>query len=227
MTFLVKDYQQQGEQRLLDMFSEKPIIQGLLKSYLAEFTTTQVAVLALLDSLNIETATDNNLDLIGKIVGEYRLGSSNDAYRERIKVKIFINSSKGTPNELLEILDLLTESTKIELFEHVPLHSIFYSNTPSMSKSIARTLLKASPVCSHYVGIIHDPNDNALIPCELEVGGGILIDDQNRDLVTEQDYNIAVNYLTGLSGANTDRAILPELGDSVGIRIPPELYTSI
>jgi len=224
---LIKDYVQQGEDRLLDQFSNSPIIQGVLSTYLNELSNTQTSSISLLDILNIETAYGYNLDLIGKMVGEERLGNSDTQYRKNIKVKIFLNSSKGTPNDLLEILDLLTESTSLELFEHTPLHSIFYTDSPTISDSVPNTLLQSSPVCSHYVGVIHDPNKNALVPSELEIGGGILIDDNNRDLVTDEDYNIAVNYLTALSSVNSERGILPEIDELSGYRIPAEFYTSL
>ena len=226
MTINIKDYSSQGLDRLLSQFYEKPNIKAILKSFIGSLSTTQEDSLAMLDYLNIDTATGYLLDNIGKIVGEGRFGNTDDTYREKIKIRIFLNSSRGTPNDLLEALDLLTDSDRIQLFEHFPNHSIFYSNASTMSTNIANTLSAASIVTSHPVGIIHDPNNNALIPSELEIGGGILIDDSNRDIVTDQDYNIALNYLSSLAGVNSERAILPEIADTVGIRVPPEFYLS-
>jgi hypothetical protein len=221
------DYSEQGLGRLLHQFKDKPNIEGILSSYLSSLSLTQNASLEMLEYLDIDTATGKALEDLGKIVGEKRLGNSDNTYREKIKVRIFLNSSRGTPNDLLEALDLLTDSTEISIFEHVPNHCIFYSNASTMSTSIADALSKASIVTSHPVGILHDPNNNALVPAELEIGGGILVDDQNRDIVTDQDYNIALNYLTSLAAVNSDRAILPELADVSGFRVPPEFYLSI
>lgn len=226
MTINIKDYSSQGLDRLLSQFSDKPNIKAILESFLGSLSTTQTDSLAMLDYLDIDTATGYLLDNIGGIVGEKRLGNTDETYREKIKIRIFLNSSRGTPNDLLEALDLLTDSTRIQLFEHFPNHSIFYSNSSTMSTNIANTLSAASIVTSHPVGVIHDPDNNALIPAELEIGGGILVDDTNRDIVTNQDYNIALNYLSSLAGVNSDRAVLPEIADVENLRVPAEFYLS-
>tara|TARA_R110002126_G_scaffold34517_8_gene106833 strand:+ start:4875 stop:5561 length:687 start_codon:yes stop_codon:yes gene_type:complete len=221
------NYSEQGLDRLLYQFKDKPNIDGILSSFLSSLSATQTSSLEMLDYLDLNVAVGKALDDLGKIVGEKRLGNSDEVYRENISVRIFLNSSRGTPNDLLEALNLLTDSTEIAIFEHEPNHNIFYSNASTMSTATATALSKASIVTSHPVGVLHDPDNNALIPAELEIGGGILVDDQNRDIVTDQDYNIALNYLTGLASVNSNRATLPELVEVAGFRVPPEFYLSI
>ncbi len=49
-----------------------------------------------------------NLDAIGRLVGEPRLGKLDPAYRIAIRLRIFINGSKGTPEDIIHIARELT-----------------------------------------------------------------------------------------------------------------------
>lgn len=222
---LLKNYVEQGKERLLQQFKDQPNIEAILESFLGGLDSTREAAMAVLAFMDIDNVDGAILDILGKIVGETRKGNTDSTYRENIKIRIFLNSSKGTPDELLEILDLLTDSTKIQMYEHFPNFKTFYCNSSSMSVAIPRALDSASVVTSHKTGIIHSEDDNAFIPSELEVGGAILVDRDNRDIVTETNLNIALNYLTFIAGENSPNAILPEEDETTNIRILPEYYT--
>jgi len=91
---------------------------------------------------------------------------------------------------------------------------------------MAKTLKDSSPATTSEVGIYNSINNNELVPSELEVAGGILVDNVGQEFVTDQDANVAVNYLSNLASLNSDKAVLPEIGDITNLRIPTEYYHS-
>lgn len=70
----------------------------------------------------IETSIGFQLDELGVILGLPReINESDSDYRERLQFQIFINTTSGTPPEILDILAFLTEAT------HVNYHDIGYA----------------------------------------------------------------------------------------------------
>ncbi len=101
------DYLGDGKLRLLHQFQNKPRIASLLKAYLTEFQAIENAYWDLWISRNIEDATDDLLDILGKIVGQTRDGNVDDVYRVFIKIKIKVNKSDGRRETLIAIASLL------------------------------------------------------------------------------------------------------------------------
>lgn len=60
---------------------------------------------------DIDEATGDRLDQIGTIVNVQRGGRTDAAYRQRIRAENAILSSKGTANDLIEVLQLLAGTT--------------------------------------------------------------------------------------------------------------------
>lgn len=66
----------------------------------------------------LETGEGVQLDEIGIILGLSRnSGESDDSYRDRLRFQIFVNSTSGTPEQLITILAFLTNGTKIGYLE--------------------------------------------------------------------------------------------------------------
>jgi len=70
--------------------------------------------------LDIDRMAGTQLDKIGTIVGQNRLGFSDDFYRILIKVKIGVHVSEGTIEQVLTAWKLLTNSTEVTLTERFP-----------------------------------------------------------------------------------------------------------
>jgi len=221
---VVKNYVEYGLDKLLQQFKDKEKVVALLTAYLQSLEDTKESLITYANSNNIDDATGVLLDVIGEIVGEKRLGKSDLSYRKAIKNKVVINTSEGTPNQLLEILELLTNNTKMVMYEHFPFLNNYYSNADQMDISIPQTLLSGSPVTTEGVGLYHDPEENAWIPSELSGVGGILVNDDNLDIITDEGKNILINYLAALGEVNIERAILPDIGETTDIRIPCDVY---
>jgi hypothetical protein len=131
---VIKDQVQQGKDRLVTQWTDKPTVQGLLKSYLENVQTVEDIYEQLLDERSVFTAIGAQLDVVGTLVGEARDGKDDAAYRQAILNRIAINNADGTPEKVIEILITITGSTTAHVFEHYPanIHA-FVSGSPSNS----------------------------------------------------------------------------------------------
>ena len=67
----------------------------------------------------IATAVGAQLDILGAIIGRERLGAEDDEYRLYVTAQIRVNVGSGTPEDILDILDLLIVND-FGLFEWAP-----------------------------------------------------------------------------------------------------------
>lgn len=69
----------------------------------------------------LSSAVGEQLDLIGQILGLPRnQGESDEDYRERLEFQVFINLSSGTPEQIIEATQTLTESSYVRFFDVFP-----------------------------------------------------------------------------------------------------------
>ncbi len=75
MSYLTRqDVVQSGLDYLIDFWKDKPIIRGILTSQLKEIQILEDAAYQLLTERSVTVAIGAQLDVIGSIVGEQRLG---------------------------------------------------------------------------------------------------------------------------------------------------------
>jgi hypothetical protein len=78
----------------------------IVSSYIAGLQALRDALVTLI-RITVDDATANELDIIGKLVGEPRDGDVDADYRRRVKARIATNRSSGTPRQLTTIARLL------------------------------------------------------------------------------------------------------------------------
>lgn len=138
-----KDIDDQAVDLLIQQYKDKPVIEAIVRSYarrcqelehaawdvinsrllgevyvlfprnnprtceeIADTSTAEEGIIKL-------TATGVRLDLVGKIVGEARLGRSDADYEVGIKIRIAINRSNGRSDDLIEICALAGPLEKV------------------------------------------------------------------------------------------------------------------
>lgn len=94
----------QGIALLIEQFKKKPRIQAMLRSWLKEVDELECAAFDVLLLRSLDTATGAQLDIVGDIVGEARLGRPDDIYEAFIRARISLNNSDGTHEQILEIM---------------------------------------------------------------------------------------------------------------------------
>lgn len=117
---------------LIEQFKRSPDLKSVVSIFTDQMQTVENTNDNLIMSRLIDTSEGVQLDGIGDIVGEPRNGRSDDAYREAIKFKTFINASNGEPNRLLDILKNITNGTDASILEFFPASAfLFTDGTPS------------------------------------------------------------------------------------------------
>lgn len=109
----------EGLARLLTQYQEKPVLRGWLKAYLKQVQLLEDATYDVIVKRLIDVAVDEQLDTIGRIVGEQRKDRDDDTYRVFIRARIMINRSQGRTQDMLDALELITDKPHLFL-EYFP-----------------------------------------------------------------------------------------------------------
>lgn len=110
----------QAVARLSAQFRDKTLIIGLVQSLLGPIQYQEDSLFALLSDGSFDTAIGVQLDGFGEIVGEARQGRADDVYRIALKARTGRNTSEGTPEDVINVFNLLTGSTQTQLLEQSP-----------------------------------------------------------------------------------------------------------
>lgn len=96
--------------KLIFYFDQSPIIHSFVTAFLDEITDLDTLTNSLYTERTIDSAVGVQLDQIGYLVGEYRQGRSDEDFRLGIKLRIAINNSSGTVEDIISVLQLLFSS---------------------------------------------------------------------------------------------------------------------
>lgn len=112
----ITTHQQDAKDRLLEQYKGKPLIAGRLDAFTEQIQDLETGICTLIGRLDIPNAEGNNLDRIGEIVNEPRLGRTDAEYRLAIYARIGINTSRGLPEELISLWNLIIDPTPTWVF---------------------------------------------------------------------------------------------------------------
>jgi hypothetical protein len=85
----------EGVYNLIEFF-KKPRNISVIEAVCSQVQELEDALWSLKDAFNVDTAEGDQLDLLGKLVGEGRDGRTDDQYRTGVRARILVNSSEGT-----------------------------------------------------------------------------------------------------------------------------------
>lgn len=139
------DYAQIAVSRLTSQFKDSPKIQALMAAIVQPLTELENDADSLKNGRWIDTAIGRQLDGCGRIVGEARQGRDDDAYREAIKFRVFVNISNGTPTDLMRGLKFLTKPTDSQYQESYPATSLLFTDGMFVPRGIQATIQDISP----------------------------------------------------------------------------------
>jgi hypothetical protein len=101
------DHIQQGLSRVISQYRNKPKWMILWACYLQQVQYVEDAVHAVVAIWRLDTATGWRLDVLGSLVGQPRIGTTDAIYRTYIQARIRANRSRGKIADLTGIADLL------------------------------------------------------------------------------------------------------------------------
>lgn len=156
------DVTSNGLDRLLSQWEGKQAITGLFQSYLDNIQSLEDMWFQLLEERDIYTAIGEQLDNLGAIVGEPRLGRPDEEYRQAILNRIATNASDGTPPKVLQILSLVTQGSTVTLFEHFPAN-VHYM-TDGTTTDLTTQTMGSSSSAGVSVRVMVDNDSNSFIP---------------------------------------------------------------
>lgn len=112
----IASYIKEALKLVITQLRGKGKFEALLSSYVAELDELEAALWQLNEDRWIDTAEGEQLDGLGRIVKAIRAGATDDQFRLRLRARILLNRSSGTPNEILKILRLMVKSTTTLLY---------------------------------------------------------------------------------------------------------------
>ena len=170
-----------GLDRMLSQWDDKPIIRGLFQSYLQGVQDVEDMWFQLMNERDLVSAIGAQLDILGSIVGEDRLGRDDEDYRDAIYNRIAINTSDGTPPRVTEILKLISGGSEAKIMEYFPASVFYYSN--GFLTNAADTTMSDSTAAGVKSRVMFSQGGETFIPSGIQRTLDNLVDnvgDQNR-----------------------------------------------
>lgn len=117
---IIVDHVARAKALLVEQFEKSPNLLGLVGIYVKQIQDIENAISNVIQSRNLESATNAQLDIIGERAGEPRNFRDDDTYRAAIKVRIFLNHSSGEPESVRAAAKAFTQATTVYLYELQP-----------------------------------------------------------------------------------------------------------
>ena len=115
------DHDALGLARLLWQYrDDRPRLQGFLEAFLDDIQSIENVSLEVLTGRWPLTAIGDQLDTIGKIVGQSRAELADDPYRIMILGRIFVNLSDGRIDQIAELLVDILSVEDVKIHEMYP-----------------------------------------------------------------------------------------------------------
>ncbi len=111
MTTQITDHSDQAVARLHTIHKAKANIEALVRMLVDPIQTIEDTLWQLLTERLIDTAIGEQLNVLGRIVGQTRDGLSDSDYRRHIRARISVNKSKGLWTDLIAVARLIINDT--------------------------------------------------------------------------------------------------------------------
>lgn len=185
-----------GLGRMLSQWDDKPIIRGLFQSYLQGVQDVEDMWFQLMNERDLVSAIGAQLDILGSIVGEDRLGRGDDDYRGAIYNRIAINTSDGTHPKVTEILKLISGGSEAKVMEYFPA-SVFYYTNGFLNNSAKDTMASAT-AAGVGSSVMFTKGGNTFIPAGLRQVVNNLVTDSGDQVVTDQLDDLVVASVSAI-----------------------------
>jgi hypothetical protein len=157
------DHVTEAQNNLVELFKNKPKFLAVVKAFVSEVQELEDTNWDLYTDY-LETATGDSLDTYGAIVGEDRNNRADEEYRSAIFAKILLNSSSGTPEEIIELMRAVANGGTVKINEYFPAaFTAFVLKAVTITKALElNTALqsgKPAGVKAHLIYGVSDPAD--------------------------------------------------------------------
>lgn len=138
------DHVAEALDRLCEQFRGKPKIAALLTGLASPMQDIEAALRQLLLERGVYTAAGAQLDVIGRIVGQARLGMADGDYRRFLLARITANRSNGTSEDLLRVARLVINdaTVNVRIVTQGPAALVVRVNEDALSDDVATILMR-------------------------------------------------------------------------------------
>lgn len=134
------DRVRQAQQALMFQFRDKPKFQGLQKAFGDQYQEIELMLIDVYVLTQLDNATNAQLDGLGDLVGELRLGRNDTDYKAAIRGRIRRNKQIGVVEDILTTMNLVFP-TAYEFTQLAVVAFILYMKTgytPSGNPSLSQ-----------------------------------------------------------------------------------------
>lgn len=216
------DYAETAVSRLANQFAGSTKLQAIVRAMCEPLNNVELFASELKNNRWIDTAIGKQLDGCGEIVGEKRQGRSDADYRNAIKFRVFVNTSQGTPSDLIKGLRLLTDPTDIQYIEQYPATAIMFTDGVSVPENIQSVIQSLAPAAVSDVPVLVSYGYKPFRFSRIETAAEMWANDDTEYLTIDgSDWTLSVSgaisgpSLGGLTATNIDidNGYLLELDD--------------
>lgn len=195
------DYVALGQGRLTNQFQEKPLVKAVVGAMVAPLSEYEALADELRNNRWISTAVGKQLDGCGYIVGEPRAGRDDEAYRDAILFRIFVNTSDATPDDLIKGLRYLTKPDDIQYMEQYPATAILFTGGPVIPVGLRQTMQGLSPAAISDVPVMVSYGRASPFRFAKESAPAELFVNSNADYFEANNADMQIQTTTVSSGA--------------------------
>jgi hypothetical protein len=141
----VTNFSVNAKARLMEQDKGRLRVPELINAFASEIQEVENAMSDVYTKCGIYTANNTQLDVVGAIVGEARVGRSDEVYRIAIIARIKLNIGAGEPNTIIDAIKQWMNPTVVDFSEPYPAYfSVFIQSSINIS-SIASLVKEISP----------------------------------------------------------------------------------
>lgn len=190
----ITDFVKRGKLLLPTQSKGKPNLEALLDNlYSKEVQEIENVIFQLLDITDIDLSVVQQLDNLGIVVGQRRVGLTDALLRIFLKARIGANVSQGSIEDLISIWKLIVSPGVVELFENFPAEVSLYTDIPLDDALVidAFNLMKKVPAAGVQLGFTAVFFDTPFGFAE----GSIIVDGFGNLLSQRTNTSVATNKL--------------------------------
>ena len=208
MPIEIRENISEGLGRLPRQFDDSILLQNYLSTYLQGIEDVTALANDLLVGVRINNAIGVQLDYIGQLVGERRIGRGDEDYRVAIKTRIVLNNGTATPSDVVVAAKAVAGTEEVGYWEHYPASVIVSVGNESFStipNDVAEILDRAAPTGCSLDQVLIDSDGEGLIFAEQLFEEGVIVLDEDSNLVTNLGDFVGYQTVTNLttSGGNS------------------------
>lgn len=163
-----EDHRTQAKALVIEQFKRSQRFNDWLGAYIGQVQDLEDALWQLYTMRGVDTAEGVQLDVLGVIVGQPRLGLDDEDYRTRIKVRIRLNRASGIADDIYAVFGLMlgNQIGAVDLQEVYPAGLIVQMNEyVATSPSVLADILREARGAGIDTSLVWLPSEDGIFEC--------------------------------------------------------------